>query len=102
VRRTVLLAVLVAAVGGIGVGSASAACDPKYRPLCLSDCPGELPDAHDPTDTSWLVRACPDGTASKAGSECETAARCVGYCANQRLDPDAAVSWTNGFVACVS
>jgi len=103
-RRTVLLAVLVAAAGGLGAGSAHAVCDPKYRPLCVSDCPGGLPDLHDPTDTSWLIRACPDGvtTTSKAGSECDTAARCVGYCANQRFNPDAAASWVTSFAACVS
>ena len=59
-RRTVLLALVVAAVGGIGAGSASAVCDPKYRPLCMSDCPGGMPDIKDPTDTSWLIRMCPD------------------------------------------
>jgi hypothetical protein len=60
-RRILVAAVVAAALGGLGAGSASAVCNPKYRPLCLSDCPGGLPDVKDPTDPSWLIRACPDG-----------------------------------------
>lgn len=59
-RRTVLLALVVAAAGGVAASPASAACDPKYRPLCLSDCPTGTPNIKDPTDLSWLIRVCPD------------------------------------------
>ncbi len=41
-------------------GTAHAVCDPKYRPLCASDCPGGTPDVKHPTDLSWLIRVCPD------------------------------------------
>lgn len=104
--RRLLVGALVAAAsfGGLGTGTAVAVCDPDYRPLCLSDCPGPmLPDPKDPTDTSWLIRMCPDSaSAAKAGDECETAVRCVGYCGNQRFDANRAVSWTLQFVECVS
>ncbi|HEX8003394.1 MAG TPA: hypothetical protein VF519_11940 [Mycobacteriales bacterium] len=59
-RRLLVGALLAASVGGLGAGTAVAVCDPKYRPLCLSDCPGGTPDIKNPTDTSWLIRACPD------------------------------------------
>lgn len=103
-RRLLLAAIVAASLGGLGAGSASAVCDPDYRPLCLSDCPGPLlPDPRDPTDTSWLIRMCPDSaTAAQADHECETAVRCVGYCGNQRFDAARAVSWTFQFVDCVS
>ena len=58
-RRIVLGAVLVAALGGLGAGTASAYCDPKYYPLCMNDC-GESPDPRRPTDLSWLHTVCPD------------------------------------------
>lgn len=103
-RRLLVGAVLAASLGGLGGGTANAVCDPDYRPLCVSDCPGPLlPDPRNPTDLSWLVRMCPDGaTTAKAGTECETAARCVGYCANQRFDANRAVSWTVQLTDCVS
>ena len=104
-RRLLVGAVIAASLGGLGTGSANAVCDPDYRPLCMSDCPGPLlPDPHDPTDFSWLVRMCPDGTATTTATstECDDAVRCVGYCGNQRFDAARAVSWTFQFVDCVS
>ncbi len=109
-RRLLIGALVAASLGGLGGGTATAVCNPDYRPLCLSDCPTGTPNIKDPTDLSWLIRMCPDGAvtassaaaSSKAGDECETAARCVGYCANQRLYPEAAASWATKFVSCVS
>jgi hypothetical protein len=37
-RRLLLGAVVVAALGGVQAGTAHAYCDPKYAPLCLNDC----------------------------------------------------------------
>lgn len=59
-RRFLLCAALVAASAVPLAAPAQAVCDPKYRPLCLSDCPGGLPNPKDPTDLSWLIRMCPD------------------------------------------
>lgn len=59
-RRLLVGAVIAASVGGLGAGTASAVCDPRYRPLCLSGCPVGTPDIKDPTDLSWLIRVCPD------------------------------------------
>lgn len=103
-RRLLVAAIIAASAGSLGAGTASAVCDPDYRPLCLSDCPGPLlPDPRDPTDTSWLIRMCPEGaTVARADHECETAVRCVGYCGNQRFDPARAVSWTVQFADCIS
>lgn len=56
-RRLVLGAVLVAALGGLGNGTASAYCDPKYYPLCTNDCWRQPPDLHDLPGS--LIRACP-------------------------------------------
>ena len=58
-RRLLLGAVVVAALGGLGAGTASAYCDPQYYPLCMSDCPIGEPDPRRPTDLSWLIRLCP-------------------------------------------
>lgn len=59
VRRTLLAAALLAAVGGsVGATSASAYCDPKYRPLCTNDCQMQLPDPKDPFGT--IFRVCPE------------------------------------------
>jgi hypothetical protein len=57
--RRILLAALVAAgaAGATAAGPAAAACDPKYRPLCLNDCRPE-PDLKDPLGS--LIRECPD------------------------------------------
>lgn len=60
-RRLLVAALVASAVGGVGAGTASAACSTKYEPLCLPDCgPMGRPDVKDPTDLSWLVRTCPD------------------------------------------
>ena len=56
-RRIVLGAVLVAALGGLGAGTASAYCDPKYYPLCANDCTMAPPDLSDVPRS--LIRACP-------------------------------------------
>ena len=56
--RPLLVAVLVAAsLGGLGTGTASAYCDPKYYPLCTNDCWMDPPDPRDPIGS--LVKACP-------------------------------------------
>ena len=57
-RRVLIVSVIAAAVGGLGSGTASANCDPKYRPLCMNDCNSEPPDLHDPLE--WFGRTCPD------------------------------------------
>lgn len=51
-RRLMIVALVAAAVGGVGAGTASAYCDPKYRPLCLNDCQLEV-DPQEP------IKACP-------------------------------------------
>lgn len=55
----ILIAAALAAVPLLAPATASAACDPDYRPLCVSDCGGPmLPDPKDPL--AWLIRTCPD------------------------------------------
>lgn len=57
-RRHLLVAALViAAAGSLGSGTASAYCDPDYRPLCLNDCRTRLPDPSNPAEI--LTRVCP-------------------------------------------
>lgn len=56
-RRLVLGAVLVAALGSLGNGTASAYCDPKYYPLCTNDCAMQPPDLSNPPQS--LFRVCP-------------------------------------------
>lgn len=56
-RRLVVGAVLAAALGGLGSGTASAYCDPKYWPLCTNDCAMEPPDVSKPPQS--LFRTCP-------------------------------------------
>lgn len=43
-RRLLTLTCLVVAASGLGTGTASAVCDPEFRPLCLSPCITELPE----------------------------------------------------------
>lgn len=58
-RKTLALAVLLAVPAlMLAAPSASAVCEPKYRPLCLNDCNTQLPDPKDPLGT--LFRVCPD------------------------------------------
>lgn len=58
-RRLLVGALLAASLGGLGAGSASAYCDPKYWPLCTNDCEMDPPD-WDPRDpVRSLVKACP-------------------------------------------
>jgi hypothetical protein len=58
--RTILATAVLVAVPALTLAapSASASCDPKYRPLCVNDCQRQLPDPKDPLGT--LVRVCPD------------------------------------------
>lgn len=56
-RRLLIAAVVTAAVGGIGAGTASAVCDPDYRPLCVSPCLTQPIDPTRPWDA--LTRVCP-------------------------------------------
>lgn len=55
-RHLIVTAVVAAAVGGLGAGTASAYCDPKYYPLCVNRC--QIPDPRDPLGS--LTRVCPD------------------------------------------
>lgn len=57
--RTLLVVALCAAAVGAGAGSASAYCDPKYRPLCTNDCQMAPPDLKDPVG-DLFGRACPE------------------------------------------
>ena len=106
-RRLLLVGALIAAsLGGLGAGNASAVCDPDYRPLCASDCPGPLlPDPRDPTNTSWLIRMGPDGTtAARTTHGCGTTdtLQCVALCANVRQDPNAPETWPGRILACLT
>ena len=56
-RRLVVAAAVAAAVtGSLGAGTASAYCDPDYRPACLNDC--QVPDLRDPL-SEYHPLACP-------------------------------------------
>ena len=55
--KKLLLIALVAAPLAALAPSASAYCDPKYRPLCLNDCYLEPPDPKDPL--AYLHHVCP-------------------------------------------
>lgn len=108
-RRLLVGAVVAASLGSLGAGPATAVCDPKYRPLCLSDCPTGTPNIKDPTDLSWLIRVCPDGTAAmssadQTGGGCGTTetARCVALCANVKQDPNAPETWAGRILACLT
>ena len=56
-RRLLIAAVIATSIGSLGAGSASAVCNPDYRPLCLSSCPPPTFDPHDPIGS--LIVACP-------------------------------------------
>lgn len=54
--RKLLLAALVAVPFATLAPSASAVCDPDFRPLCVPPCLTEVPDVNDPTAH---LRFCP-------------------------------------------
>lgn len=54
--RTLLLAALVAVAFAALAPSASAVCDPDFRPLCVPPCVTEVPDVRDPLGH---LTACP-------------------------------------------
>jgi hypothetical protein len=56
--RTLLAAALVAAPLLALAAPADAVCDPKYRPLCISDCGGIYVDPKDLLGS--IFRTCPD------------------------------------------
>lgn len=49
-RRLLVAALVAASVGTLGAGTASAVCDPDYRPLCLSPCITDPIEHRDPTE----------------------------------------------------
>lgn len=55
--RLLAVAVAAASLGTLGAGTASAVCDPDFRPLCLSPCLTDPIDPRDPTE--FLGRVCP-------------------------------------------
>lgn len=55
--RLLVAALVAASVGTLGAGTASAVCDPDYRPLCLSPCLTDPIDPRDPTE--FIGRVCP-------------------------------------------